>query len=195
MASRTTWSSSSPAACAHQTTALRWADVDLECDRIHVHRAIVRGLEKNTTKTSTARHVLLISRARAALLRQRALTQLAGDFVFLDPRYGKPWTEEQAQLLGTNLESAGAALPASVQHSPQLRDDDADVRHDASILRDTTGALRRHAAEHLRPLARWGAQRHGDGPAGSVASTRFIPEFIPGKAPLAGYATLTAEGS
>lgn len=101
----------------------------------------------------------------------------------------------QAQLLGTNLESAGAALPASVQHSPQLRDDDADVRHDASILRDTTGALRRHAAEHLRPLARWGAQRHGDGPAGSVASTRSIPGFIPGKAPLAGYATLTAEGS
>jgi integrase len=39
-----------------ETTALRWADVDLERDRIHVHRAIVRGLEKNTTKTSTARH-------------------------------------------------------------------------------------------------------------------------------------------
>jgi integrase len=79
-----------------ETTALRWADVDLERDRVHVHRAIVRGLEKNTTKTSTARHVLLNSRARAALLRQRALTQLAGDFVFLDPRYGKPWTEERA---------------------------------------------------------------------------------------------------
>ena len=70
--------------------------MDLERDRVHVHRAIVRGLEKNTTKTSTARHVLLNSRARAALLRQRALTQLAGDFVFLDPRYGKPWTEERA---------------------------------------------------------------------------------------------------
>lgn len=79
-----------------ETTALRWADVDLERDRVHVHRAIVRGLEKNTTKTSTARHVLLNSRARAALLRQRALTQLAGDFVFLDPRYGKPWIEERA---------------------------------------------------------------------------------------------------
>ena len=79
-----------------ETTALRWDDVDLEHDRIHVHRAIVRGLEKNTTKTSTARHVLLNSRARAALMRQRALTQLAGDFVFLDPRYGKPWTEERA---------------------------------------------------------------------------------------------------
>jgi len=70
--------------------------VDLERDRVHVHRAIVRGLEKNTTKTRTARHVLLDSRARAVLLRQRALTQLAGDFVFLDPRYGKPWAEERA---------------------------------------------------------------------------------------------------
>ena len=38
-----------------ETTALRWADVDLEGDRVHVHRAIVRGLEKNTTKTNTAR--------------------------------------------------------------------------------------------------------------------------------------------
>ncbi|HMO48847.1 MAG TPA: tyrosine-type recombinase/integrase [Rubrivivax sp.] len=79
-----------------ETTALRWADVDLERDRVHVHRAIVRGLEKNTTKTNTARHVLLNSRARAALLRQRALTQLASDFVFIDPRCGKPWIEERA---------------------------------------------------------------------------------------------------
>jgi hypothetical protein len=60
-----------------------------------VHRAIVRGLEKNTTETSNARHVLLNRRAHAALLRQRASTQLAGDFVFLDARYGKPWTEER----------------------------------------------------------------------------------------------------
>jgi integrase len=70
--------------------------VDLEHDRVHVHRAIVRGLEQNTIRTSTARHVLLNSRARAALLQQRALTQLAGNFVFLDPRYGKPWAEERA---------------------------------------------------------------------------------------------------
>jgi integrase len=79
-----------------EITALRWADVDLERDRVHVHRAIVRGLERNATKTCTARHVLLNSRPRLALLRQRALTPLAGDFVFLDPRHGKPWTEERA---------------------------------------------------------------------------------------------------
>lgn len=180
-----------------ETTALRWADVDLERDRIHVHRAIVRGLEKNTTKTSTARHVLLNSRARTALLRQRALTQLAGDFVFLDPRYGKPWTARarlQAQLLGANVEVLEAALPAALQHPPQLRDDDADVLHDASVLCGTTGTFRRHAAEHLRPLAGRRAQRHGDGSAGSGASARFIPGFVPEPATLAGYVPLTAEG-
>ena len=78
---------------------------------------------------------------------------------------------------------------------PQLRDDDADLRHDASVLRVTTGALRWHAAGHPCSLAGWGAQRHGDGPAASVASTRFIPGFAPEPGPLAGCAALTAEGS
>ena len=100
----------------------------------------------------------------------------------------------QAQLLGADAESSGAALPAALQHPPQLRDVDADVRHDAGVLRSPTGALRRHAAEHLRSLAGRGAQHPGDGPAGSVASTRFIPGFIPQQAPRAGRATLSAEG-
>jgi integrase len=110
-----------------ETTALRWADVDLERDRVHVHRAIVRGLEKNTTKTSTARHVLLNSRARAALLRQRALTQLAGDFVFLDPRYGKPWTEERAfrrSYWAPTLKALGLRYrrPYNTRHSAYFSD-------------------------------------------------------------------------
>jgi integrase len=140
-----------------ETTALRWSDVDQERDRVHVHRAIVRRLEKNTTKTSTARHVLLNSRARAALLRQRALTQWAGDFVFLDPRYGKPWTEGRAfrcSYWAPTLKALGAALPAALQHSPQLREDDADFRHDAGVLRGPTGALLRHAAAVRAPCAR-----------------------------------------
>ena len=95
----------------------------------------------------------------------------------------------------TNLESAGAALSAALQHPPQLRDDDADVRHDAGVMHDTTGALRRHAVEYPRPLAGRGAKRRGDGPARSVASARFIPGFVPEQAPLAGGASLTAEGS
>ena len=78
-----------------EVAALRWSDVDLE-PRVHVHRAIVQGQEKTTTKTNTARQVLLNSRALAAVMRQRASTQLLGDFVFLDPRYGTPWLDERA---------------------------------------------------------------------------------------------------
>lgn len=63
---------------------------------MHVHRAIVQGQEKATTKTNTARIVLLNSRALAAVMRQRAATQLAGNFVFVDPRYGTPWLDERA---------------------------------------------------------------------------------------------------
>jgi integrase len=40
--------------------------------------------------------VLLNSRSLGALMRQRSLTQLAGDFVFVDPRYGTPWLDERA---------------------------------------------------------------------------------------------------
>ena len=100
----------------------------------------------------------------------------------------------QAQLLGADAESSEAALPAALQHPPQLRDVDADVRHDAGVLRSPTGALHRRAAEHLRSLAGREAQHPGDGPAGSVASTRFIPGFIPKQAPRAGRAALSAEG-
>jgi len=79
-----------------EVAALRWSDVDLETQRVHVHRAIVQGQDKATTKTNTARMVLLNSRALAAVMRQRAATQLAGDFVFVDPRYGTPWFDERA---------------------------------------------------------------------------------------------------
>lgn len=79
-----------------EVAALRWSDVDLATQRVHVHRAIVQGREKATTKTNTARMVLLNSRALAAVMRQRAATQLSGEFVFVDPRYGTPWLDERA---------------------------------------------------------------------------------------------------
>lgn len=79
-----------------EVAALRWSDVELEAQRVHVHRAIVQSREKATTKTNTARMVLLNSRALAAVMRQRSLTQLAGDFVFVDPRHGTPWLDERA---------------------------------------------------------------------------------------------------
>jgi integrase len=79
-----------------ESFGLYWLDVDLAGKHVLVHRAIVRGVEKNNTKTNSARHVMLNSRALAALQRQRAHTQMRDSHVFLDPRYGEPWLEERA---------------------------------------------------------------------------------------------------
>lgn len=70
---------------------LDWGNVDLASNSILVATALVGGKEKDKTKTAVARTVLLNSRARAALERQRKFTQVAGGFVFQDPRYGKRW--------------------------------------------------------------------------------------------------------
>lgn len=74
---------------------LRWDNVDLPRRSILVREALVRGERKASTKTAVARTVMLNSRALAALQRQRALTQVAGGPVFLDPRTGAPWAKEQ----------------------------------------------------------------------------------------------------
>jgi integrase len=80
-----------------EMAGLHWSSVNL-ADPAHfvVREALVRGKHKESTKTSVERKVLLNSRALAALERQRKHTQLAGEHVWLDPRYGTPWTEERA---------------------------------------------------------------------------------------------------
>jgi integrase len=79
-----------------EAAGLRWSHVDLASGYMQVREAIVRGVAKTNTKTSVARDVGLNSRALAALQRQRKHTQVAGDHVWLDPRYGTPWLEERA---------------------------------------------------------------------------------------------------
>lgn len=75
---------------------LQWSRVDLPAGNVLIADALVRGTFKDTTKTCVSRVVTLNARALAALKRQREHTQLKGEFVFLDPRYGTPWTEERA---------------------------------------------------------------------------------------------------
>lgn len=79
-----------------EIAALQWPNVDEASGRILVKEALVRGKAKGNTKTNVARTVILNSRAIAALARQRQHTLLGGKHVFLDPRYGEPWTEERA---------------------------------------------------------------------------------------------------
>lgn len=75
---------------------LRWTSVDLASGYLQVREAVVRGKEKDRTKTHRERRVRLNSRALAALQRQRQFTQLTGDRVFHDPRYSTGWTDERA---------------------------------------------------------------------------------------------------
>jgi integrase len=75
---------------------LRWANVDLANCSVLVAEAVVRGVQKDNTKTNTARTVKLNSIALAAITRQKAHTFLADDFVFNDPRYDTPWVDERA---------------------------------------------------------------------------------------------------
>lgn len=76
--------------------ALRWPNVDLLAGSVLIAEAVVRGQQKDRTKTAVSRVVKLNSRARAAIEAQRQHSQAAGGHVFLDPRYGTPWTEERA---------------------------------------------------------------------------------------------------
>ncbi|MDR5739172.1 MULTISPECIES: Arm DNA-binding domain-containing protein [unclassified Caballeronia] len=79
-----------------EINGLEWRYVDLKDNTIAIERVLVAGEEKNRTKTAEARLVRLNSRSRAALLRQRAFTQVAGGRLFQDPRTGKPWHSEEA---------------------------------------------------------------------------------------------------
>jgi integrase len=75
---------------------LRWENVDLASGSVLVAEAVVRGVKKDNTKTNTARTVKLNSIALGALQRQRTFTQMVGESVFLDPRYGTSWVDERA---------------------------------------------------------------------------------------------------
>jgi integrase len=79
-----------------ELAGLRWPAVDWRSGTVRVSEALVRGAAKARTKTNEARDLDLNSRALAALKAQKAHTFLVGQHVFLDPRYGTPWTEERA---------------------------------------------------------------------------------------------------
>jgi len=75
---------------------LRWPNVDLHSEKLAIVEAVVRGEQKDSTKTNVARNVLLNSRAMAAFNRQAKYTRMIGEYVWHDPRYAAPWIEERA---------------------------------------------------------------------------------------------------
>jgi integrase len=76
--------------------ALRWPNVDFASGKVKVAEAIVRGIQKDRTKTNVERLIHLNSRSLAAITRQRKFTQMQGEAVFHDPRYDTPWIDERA---------------------------------------------------------------------------------------------------
>lgn len=75
--------------------ALRWPQVLLPTGKIVVRETRVGGRDKDSTKTHYEREVRLNTRAMLAIQRQRKHTQLAGEHVFLNPRDGKQWGDQQ----------------------------------------------------------------------------------------------------
>ncbi len=73
---------------------LRWSSIELKAKRFTVLGGRVRGEERDSTKTGKTRVVDLNSRALAALTRQRKRTHAAGGHVFLNPRTGLPYDNE-----------------------------------------------------------------------------------------------------
>lgn len=78
-----------------EAIGLRWSSVDLKHRVAVISEALVRGEQKDSTKTSKARTLDLNSRAFAALSRQKKRTYLAGAHVWLNPRTGAAYTAEK----------------------------------------------------------------------------------------------------
>ncbi|WP_144391757.1 site-specific integrase [Pleionea sediminis] len=76
--------------------ALKWEDIDYEQGVIHVKRAKVLGQEKSTKTKTGNRKVKLLSGACDALLNQERFTRNICDYIFHDPRHGRPWKNDEA---------------------------------------------------------------------------------------------------
>lgn len=74
-----------------EINGLLWDNVDLRDGTIKIKEVRVLDEQKKRTKTNEWRIVHLNARARAALERQRARTQLAGGIVWVNPLDGIPW--------------------------------------------------------------------------------------------------------
>lgn len=74
--------------------ALRWQDIDLEKNKIHLRQAKVLGHTKSTKTCSGIRDIDLQPQAKQALLDQTQYTS-KNKWVFLDPNTGLQWTSDQ----------------------------------------------------------------------------------------------------
>ncbi|MEX3556132.1 MAG: hypothetical protein VB131_05945, partial [Burkholderia gladioli] len=92
----------------------RWPNVDLFSAKLAVVEAVVRGEQKDSTKTNVARDVLLNSRALAAINRQAKHTRMAGGTPVARPQVRHALDGRTClltQLLDAVPETLGHPLP------------------------------------------------------------------------------------
>ncbi|MDR5735852.1 hypothetical protein QCE47_26380 [Caballeronia sp. LZ025] len=153
-----------------EINGLEWRYVDFKDNTIGIERVLVAGGQKNRTKTAEARLVRLNSRSRAALLRQRAFTQVAGRMGVPGPAHGQAVAQRggvPAGLPGAHLEADWHRLPPALRHAaPPVAQISNAFNNDARVLREAAWPHRRNVPSHLCEVDRRQPERPGDGAAG-----------------------------
>lgn len=107
-----------------ELVALTWDDIDWINGQVRINKGMTQAAtEAEVPKTrKSVRDVKLLGPARAALLRQKPLTFLAGAVIFRDPRTGEAWQGDEAIRQGpwkTALKRAGVRYrrPYQTRHT------------------------------------------------------------------------------
>ena len=142
--------------------ALCWSDVDLKAGTVSVRRAWVMGKMKVPKTKSGRRTVELVKPALEALKAQRALTGLAGEFVFHDPRTGARWGSDQSLRAG---EWRRALAKAGVRYRYPYQ------------MRHTFASQALSAGENVMWVAK--QMGHRDWTITAKKYARWIPSIVP----------------
>jgi len=142
--------------------ALCWSDVDLKAGTVTIRRAWVMGKMKVPKTKSGRRTVELVGPAIEALKAQRALTGLAGEFVFHDPRTGARWGGDQSIRAG---EWRRALAKAGVRYRYPYQ------------MRHTFASHALSAGENIMWVA--GQMGHRDWTITAKKYARWIPSIVP----------------
>jgi len=142
--------------------ALCWSDVDLKGATVKIRRAWVMGKMKVPKTKSGRRTVELVKPALEALKAQRALTGLAGEFVFHDPRTGARWGSDQSIRAG---EWRRALVKAGVRYRYPYQ------------MRHTFASQALSAGENVMWVAK--QMGHRDWTITAKKYARWIPSIVP----------------
>lgn len=102
--------------------ALRWTDINMNTNSMHISQACVRGLIKETKTSFGRRQVPLSIRALECLQEQKGLAESIDGYVFYDPKTKRRWKNDQfprKRVWKSALEKAGVSYrnPYQTRHT------------------------------------------------------------------------------